>query len=166
MLRQLSYPLVLMPALFLLVWSGVQLRTMTWAYNPALPVRTLPPRAALSQPVNEPLNEFVTLLGFERSFDEVNRVLQLELEWLSTGISPVDYLTDRCILPSDYSGICNQSPEPVKHINYFFTGNPGEQILISTGKANNFMRKCGTDYQQDIIFKDLFIDRYMYILIQ
>jgi hypothetical protein len=100
-LRQLSYLFVLVPGSFLLIWSGVQLWTMTWAYNPALPVRTRSlPQAEPAHPVELPLNKFVTLLGYERNFDEANRMLRLDLQWLSTGISPVDYLTEVSLVDS------------------------------------------------------------------
>ncbi len=85
----------LAPGLFLLAWTGVQLWTMTWAYNPLLPVRTVPEAAAqAAYPVNQAFNDFVTLAGYSTERDPEGRVLRLDLLWQATGGNPVDYLTE------------------------------------------------------------------------
>ena len=87
--------MLFLPGLFLLTWTGVQLWTMTWAYLPPLPVRTTPEAAAQAgQPVNQPLNQFVTLLGYDSAPDTDGRALRVDLLWQSTAVSPVDYLTE------------------------------------------------------------------------
>jgi hypothetical protein len=84
------------PAFFLLFWSGSQLWTMSWAYYPPLPVRTLPAEQidmpAHSEPY--PLNEFVTLLGHENQLDSETGMLTVKLWWEAMAVSPVDYLTE------------------------------------------------------------------------
>ena len=79
--------------LFLFIWTLTQLWTMTWAYLPPLPVQTLP-RASIDRRLEQALNDQVTLVGFETAYDAQNRVLQVELIWNSTAVSPVDYLTE------------------------------------------------------------------------
>jgi hypothetical protein len=80
--------------LFLLVWSLSQLQTMTWAYPSPLPVWTRPEvKGQISQPLEQPLNEAVTLLGYDSQLDPTNRILRLDLWWQATALSPVDYLT-------------------------------------------------------------------------
>lgn len=83
--------------LFLLLWTGVQLWTMTWAYLPPLPVHTLP-RAEVNHRLNQPLNQYVTLLGFDTHYDSQNRLLRVDLLWQSTAVSPVDFLTEVTLL--------------------------------------------------------------------
>lgn len=91
----LSHFAILFPGLFLLFWSGVQLWTMTWAYNPLLPVQTRPiAQAQVTHPVHQPLNEFVTLLGYNSYLGDENQILHVDLLWQATAISPVDYLTE------------------------------------------------------------------------
>ncbi len=92
-LQSLKLPVSFLPALFLLVWSFTQLWTMTWAYHPLLPVQTA---SAMSNDVevilDEPLNDYVTLVGYTQEINE--DLLKLDLIWRGTQISPVDYLTE------------------------------------------------------------------------
>ena len=87
-----------LPALFLLLWSGSQLWTMSWAYLPPLPVRTLPLPPAQAQIVaavdDRVLNDAVTLLGYRPQLDLNQGLLRVELWWQATAVSPVDYLTE------------------------------------------------------------------------
>lgn len=89
-----SQTFALSAPLFLLFWSLVQLQTMTWAYLPPLPVwtRTEAP-APMSHRLEQPLNEAVTLLGYETRLDSQTRMLRVDLWWQATALSPVDYLT-------------------------------------------------------------------------
>ncbi|MBN1219057.1 MAG: glycosyltransferase family 39 protein [Anaerolineae bacterium] len=99
-LRHTSF-LVLFPGLWLLCWSLVQLWTMTWAYLPLLPVRTVPEaKAQAVYQLNQPLNDYVTLLGYNRYLDEANQMLRLDLIWQATTVSPFDYLTEVSLLDS------------------------------------------------------------------
>lgn len=88
-----------LPVLLVLTWTAAQLWTMTWAYNPPLPVTTqtdLP--TPLAQQVNRPLNQYVTLAGYNQQLDSANRVLRLDLVWRATALSLVDYLTEVSLL--------------------------------------------------------------------
>jgi 4-amino-4-deoxy-L-arabinose transferase-like glycosyltransferase len=86
----------LIPAPFLLFWSGIQLWTMSWAYPPPLPVSTMPVTEAqgISLNVHHPFNEFVTLRGFKSQLGPTPGRLQVDLWWQATAVSPVDYLTE------------------------------------------------------------------------
>ena len=85
------------PGLFFLTWSGVQLWIMSWAYLPLLPVQTTP-TAASAHLRDQVLNNYVTLVGFD---SELNPgVLQLDLLWRATAVSPVDYLTEVSVIDS------------------------------------------------------------------
>ncbi len=89
----------LLPPLFLLLWSIAQLWYMTWAYHPLLPVRTLPvAKAQASYQLNQALNEYVTLVGYNSQLDDHSQMLRLDLIWQATAISPVDYLTEVSLL--------------------------------------------------------------------
>jgi hypothetical protein len=97
-----SHLISLFPALFVLTWTGVQLWTMTWAYNPPLPVSTLPAaQAQATHQLNQSLNEVVTLVGYNSQIDLESRVLRLDLLWRATAISPVDYLTEVSLLDAE-----------------------------------------------------------------
>jgi hypothetical protein len=86
--------IILIPGLFLLTWSCAQLWHMTWAYNPLLPVRTVPEaRAQTVHQLNQPLNDYVTLVGYDSQLDD-NQMMRLDLIWQATAISPFDYLTE------------------------------------------------------------------------
>lgn len=85
-------PLVLV--LFLLFWSLVQLRTMSWAYLPPLPVQTTPLPTELTYSLDEPINDFITLLGYESRLDVQYQTIRVDLYWQATAVSPVDYLTE------------------------------------------------------------------------
>ncbi len=92
----------LLPGLFVLTWTGVQLWTMTWAYNPPLPVSTLPAaQAQTSHQLNQALNEVVTLVGYNSQIDPESRVLRLDLIWRATAISLVDYLTEVSLMDAE-----------------------------------------------------------------
>jgi hypothetical protein len=83
----------LVPALFLLGWSGLQLWTMTWAYLPPLPVRSDPLTLARLKPPPAPVgNDYLTLAGYGSRVEA--GVLHLELVWQARAISPVDYLSE------------------------------------------------------------------------
>ncbi len=83
-----------LPGAFLLTWSLVQAQTMTWAYLPPLPVTVQPERVPpLEHRLAAPLSPAVTLLGYTTRLDTATRLLQVELWWQATAISPVDYLT-------------------------------------------------------------------------
>jgi hypothetical protein len=78
----------------LLAWSGVQLWTMSWAYLPPLPVRTVPEaKAQADHLLDRSLNEYVSLVGYNRELQE-NGLLRVELIWQATAVSPVDFLTE------------------------------------------------------------------------
>jgi hypothetical protein len=88
-----------LPALLLLIWTGAHLWTMTWAYNPPLPVSTLAEaKAQAAHQLNQPLNNFITLVGYTSQIEPDRRVLRLDLFWQATAISPVDYLTEVSLL--------------------------------------------------------------------
>ncbi len=85
----------LLPGLFVLTWTGIHLWTMTWAYNPPLPVSTLPQaKTQAVQQLNRPLNQSVTLVGYTNQIDPASRTLRLDLIWQATAASQVDYLTE------------------------------------------------------------------------
>ncbi len=87
------------PALFLFIWSLAHLWVMTWAYNPPLPVSTLPAaKAQASRPLNQPLNKYVTLVGYTSRLESDGHVLHLDLLWQAAAVSPVDYLTEVSLL--------------------------------------------------------------------
>ena len=91
--RQLRAVATFLPGLFLLVWSGVQLWTMTWAYNPLLPVTTAPlTEVSVTRRIDQPLTETVTLIGYDQQ--QQAEMLRLDLWWQATAVSPVDYLTE------------------------------------------------------------------------
>jgi 4-amino-4-deoxy-L-arabinose transferase-like glycosyltransferase len=93
----------LIPGLFLLTWSCVQLWYMTWAYNPLLPVRTMPEaRTQAVHQLNQPLNDYVTLVGYDSQLDD-NQMMRLDLIWQATAISPFDYLTEVSLLDEEGS---------------------------------------------------------------
>lgn len=83
---------IFVPALFLFFWTGVQLWTMTWAYLPLLPV-SAQTATQIEHPVNRPVNNFVTLLGYADDLNPESGLLRVDLLWESTAISPVDFLT-------------------------------------------------------------------------
>ncbi len=101
-LRFTFYPLrfiPFLPVLLVLTWTAAQLWTMTWAYNPPLPVSTLP--QTMTPPahsLNRPLNKYVTLVGYSDQLDPDNRLLRLDLVWQATALSLVDYLTEVSLL--------------------------------------------------------------------
>ena len=100
-ITQLAIP-SLLPGLFLLFWSGVQLWTMTWAYHPLLPVQTEPmTNTTIGEPLNLAIDETITLVGFEQRFTADKRLLRLDLMWHATAVSPVDYLTEVSLLDKE-----------------------------------------------------------------
>ncbi|MBN1995577.1 MAG: glycosyltransferase family 39 protein [Anaerolineae bacterium] len=89
------------PGLFLFIWSGVQLWYMTWAYLPLLPVWTGPEaKAQVSSQLNQPMNDYVTLIGYNHQLDEDSQMMRLDLLWQATAVSPFDYLTEVTLLDS------------------------------------------------------------------
>jgi hypothetical protein len=67
---------------------------MTWAYLSLLPVRAVPEaRAQAVHQLNQPLNDTVTLVGYDSQLDD-NQMMRLDLIWQATAISPFDYLTE------------------------------------------------------------------------
>jgi 4-amino-4-deoxy-L-arabinose transferase-like glycosyltransferase len=95
----IPHPPSFLPALFLLLWTGAQLWSMTWAYNPLLPVQTLPQaKAQAAQRLDQPLTAGVTLVGFDHQFDADGRMLRFDLIWQATTVSPNDYLTEVSLL--------------------------------------------------------------------
>jgi len=86
--------LPLVPAAFLFFWSLAQLYTMSWAYLPPLPVRTTVLPTELTHPIDHPMNDAVTLLGYETHLDFEHQVVQADIYWQATAVSPVDYLTE------------------------------------------------------------------------
>ena len=90
----------LLPGLFLLIWSSVQLWYMSWAYLPLLPVRTVPQaKAQAAHQLNQPFNNYVTLAGYTHQL-EANGLLQIDLLWQATAVSPVDFLTEASLVDS------------------------------------------------------------------
>ncbi|MEM7343796.1 MAG: hypothetical protein AAF485_06105 [Chloroflexota bacterium] len=85
-----------LPAVFLLGWSLTQLWVMTWAYNPLLPVQAKAAStvSAIAHPARQPINDAITLLGHTSEIDPAKQLIQVDLFWEATSISPVDYLTD------------------------------------------------------------------------
>lgn len=82
------------PALFLFLWTGVQLYTMTWAYHPLLPVSTRPVAETQAQTrLDYAFNDAVTLAGYT-AHPVDDQTLRLDLLWRAEAISPVDYLTE------------------------------------------------------------------------
>ncbi|MEW5959416.1 MAG: hypothetical protein AB1801_16965 [Chloroflexota bacterium] len=87
----------LLPPLFLLLWSGVQLWTMSWAYLPPLPVSTRSEAATqVERRLDQALNDAVTLVGYSRQ--QAGSLLRLDLLWQAAAVSPVDYLTQVSLL--------------------------------------------------------------------
>ncbi len=85
----------LVPGAFLLLWSGVQIWVMSWAYLPPLPVQTAPEaRTQAVTHVGKSFNDYVNLIGYTQQLDPQNQMLQIDLLWESTAVSPVDYLTE------------------------------------------------------------------------
>ncbi|HEX9925085.1 MAG TPA: hypothetical protein VGD99_20685, partial [Anaerolineae bacterium] len=97
---QISNPkTLLLPPLFVLLWTGVQLWSMTWAYYPLLPVRTLSQaKAQAVRRLDQPLTDGVTLVGFDHQFDADGHMLRFDLVWQATAVSPNDYLTEVSLL--------------------------------------------------------------------
>ncbi|MCB0166807.1 MAG: hypothetical protein KDI79_21450 [Anaerolineae bacterium] len=93
--------LPLVPAAFLFFWSLAQLYTMSWAYLPPLPVRTILLPTKLAHPINQSMNDAVTLLGYETRLDFEHQVVQADIYWQATAVSPVDYLTEIKLLDEE-----------------------------------------------------------------
>ncbi len=90
----------LLPGLFLLSWSSVQLWYMSWAYLPLLPVRTVPQaKAQAVHQFDRPFNDYVTLVGYTQQLED-NGLLRLDLLWQATAVSPVDFLTEASLIDS------------------------------------------------------------------
>lgn len=91
--------LPVLPVPFLLIWTAAHLWTMTWAYLPPLPVSTLAEaKAQAAHSLDQPLNKFVTLVGYNSRLDPSSRILRLNLIWQAVALSPVDYLTEVSLL--------------------------------------------------------------------
>ncbi len=83
-----------LPGLFLLLWSGVQLWYMSWAYLPLLPVRTVPQaKAQAVHQLDRPFNDYITLAGYTQQLED-NGLLRIDLLWQATAVSPFDFLTE------------------------------------------------------------------------
>ena len=89
------YSLFIVPT-FLSLWTLTQLYTMTWAYNPPLPVSVNP--MPIAHPLEKPFNDAIKLLGYD--YQLTPDQLQIDLIWQTTALSPQDYLTEVNLLNS------------------------------------------------------------------
>ncbi len=76
---------------YLICWTLVQLWYMSWAYVPLLPVHTS--ELLVPHQLTQPLNKNITLLGYNTNINK-NSMLQVDLFWQATGLSPLDYFSE------------------------------------------------------------------------
>ena len=66
---------------------------MSWAYLSPLPIRTTALETEIAHPIKQSFNDSVTLLGYDTRLDAAHQMVQVDIYWRATAVSPVDYLT-------------------------------------------------------------------------